>query len=438
MLNTPENKAIFWHRRDLRISDNHGLFKANSNFKEVIPVFIFDVNILAKLKSDDARVTFIHENIVDLASNYQKHGNQLEVFFGNPNELIPALAEKWCVSSVYTNKDYEPYALERDTAVREKLSRQAISFKTFKDHVIFEEHEVTKDDGLPYTVFTPYMNKWKRHLQENPWKEFDSEGTLKSRNFVKNDVLSLESMGFKPNESISFPERKIAKSILKNYHETRDLPAILGTSKLSVHLRFGTLSIRKLAKVARETNEKYFNELIWRDFYSMILFHFPQTVNNAFKKNYDLIPWLNNELEFKAWCECKTGYPMVDAGMRELNETGFMHNRVRMIVASFLCKHLLIDWRWGERYFAEKLLDFDLASNIGGWQWAASSGCDAVPYFRIFNPSSQQEKFDPKFEYIKKWVPEFGTSNYPNPIVEHAFARVRAIETFKKSLSEQK
>ncbi len=438
MLSTPENKAIFWHRRDLRISDNHGLFTANSDFKEIIPVFIFDVNILEKLKSYDARVTFIHENIVDLASKYENHGNQLEVFFGNPTELIPKLAEKWNVSAVYTNKDYEPYALERDAAVREKLSQHAISFKNFKDHVIFEEHEVMKDDGLPYTVFTPYMNKWKRHLQENPWKEFDSEGTLKPRNFVKNDVITLESMGFKPNESISFPERKIAKSILKNYHDTRDIPAILGTSRLSVHLRFGTLSIRKLAKVAQETNEKYFNELIWRDFYSMILFHFPKTINNSFKKNYDLIPWLNNESEFNAWCEGKTGYPMVDAGMRELNETGFMHNRVRMIVASFLCKHLLIDWRWGERYFAEKLLDFDLSSNIGGWQWAASSGCDAVPYFRIFNPSSQQEKFDPKFEYIKKWVPEFGTSNYPSPIVEHAFARVRAIETFKESLSEQK
>lgn len=436
MLSTPENKAIFWHRRDLRISDNHGLFAANSNFEEIIPVFIFDINILEKLKSDDARVTFIHENIVDLASNYQNHGNQLEVFFGNPAELIPALAEKWNVSAVYTNKDYEPYALERDAAVREKLSLQAISFKTFKDHVIFEEHEVMKDDGLPYTVFTPYMNKWKRHLQEYPWNEFDSEGTMKPRNFIKNDVLTLESMGFKPNESISFPERKIAKSILKNYHETRDIPAILGTSRLSVHLRFGTLSIRKLAKVAQETNEKYFNELIWRDFYSMILFHFPKTINNSFKKNYDLIPWLNNESEFNAWCEGKTGYPLVDAGMRELNETGFMHNRVRMIVASFLCKHLLIDWRWGERFFAQKLLDFDLSSNVGGWQWAASSGCDAVPYFRIFNPSSQQEKFDPKFEYIKKWVPEFGTSNYPSPIVEHAFARVRAIETFKENISK--
>ena len=434
-MNIQGNKAIFWHRRDLRIADNHGLFVANSQFEEVIPVFIFDENILSKLNQDDARVAFIHENIEALAEKYRAAGNQMEVFYGNPNELIPKLAKKWNVSSVLTNKDYEPYALERDSTVEEKLKKENISFQRFKDHVIFEEREVVKDDGLPYTVFTPFMNKWKKHLALNPIQNFDSEGTIMTRNFKETKLIPLESMGFVKNEHVEFPEKKIAKTIIKNYHETRDIPSILGTTRLSVHLRFGTLSIRMLAKVAQATNEKYFNELIWRDFYAVILFHFPETVNHAFKKQYDFIPWEQNMHHFQAWCDGKTGYPIVDAGMRELNQTGFMHNRVRMIVASFLCKHLLLDWRLGERYFAEKLLDFDLASNIGGWQWASSSGCDAVPYFRIFNPSSQQLKFDPKFEYVKKWVPEFGTDNYPEPIVEHSFARNRALSRYKENLN---
>ena len=313
-----------------------------------------------------------------------------------------------------------------------------ISVSATKDHVIFEENEVMKDDGLPYTVFTPYMNKWKKAMTASVFQSFKSEQTIKPRKFEKNQLISLKEMRFERNAEISFPEKKIPVSILKNYHATRDLPYLKGTSRLSIHLRFGTLSIRKLGQIAWESNEKYFNELVWRDFYSMIIFHFPDTVNNAFKKNYEFIPWLNNEDNFKKWCEGKTGYPIVDAGMRELNETGFMHNRVRMVVASFLCKHLLIDWKWGERYFAKKLLDFDLSSNIGGWQWAASSGCDAVPYFRIFNPTSQHQKFDPNSEYVKKWVSEYGTSDYPEPMVEHSFARNRAIETYKNELNKDK
>ena len=439
MLNTPaNNSALFWHRRDLRIADNHGLFQACKRYKEVIPVFIFDTTILDLLESSDARVSFIYESIQDLAKQYQEKGNQLEVFVGDPTEIIPDIAKKFKAKCVFSNKDYETYALERDTQVASKLNILTIEFSSWKDHVIFEENEVTKDDGLPYTVFTPYMNKWKKLLIESSFSEFNSAPLIPARTFEKRTIPTLKEVGFQTNEWISFPEKKIPVSVLENYHNTRDLPYLLGTSRLSIHLRFGTLSIRKLASVACASNEKYFNELIWRDFYAMILFHFPHSENHAFKKNYEFIPWENDEHQFAAWCAGKTGYPMVDAGMRELNETGFMHNRVRMITASFLCKHLLIDWKWGERYFASKLLDFDLASNIGGWQWAASTGCDAVPYFRIFNPTSQQEKFDPNFEYIKQWIPEFGTENYPKPIIEHTFARNRAIERYKTELTKEK
>jgi len=438
-LNTQENNtAIFWHRRDLRITDNHGLLQSFTRFETVIPIFIFDSTILASLEKNDARVTFIHSAIEELSDLYKSLGNQLEVFVGDPTEVVPKLAKEWNVKCVFTNNDYEPYALMRDDEVAKKLVQDSIAFQSFKDHLVFEKNEVLKDDGLPYTVFTPYMNKWKKILPLNAFEEYDSASKITQRNFIKRSVLSLQELGFEQNMKVSFPVKKIPVSIIKKYHTTRDLPYLLGTSRLSIHLRFGTLSIRKLAKVAMASNEKYFNELIWRDFYAMILFHFPHSENQAFKKNYEFIPWENDEQLFNAWCEGKTGYPMVDAGMRELNETGFMHNRVRMITASFLCKHLLIDWKWGERYFAAKLLDFDLASNIGGWQWAASTGCDAVPYFRIFNPTSQQEKFDPNYTYIKQWIPEFGTKNYPAPIVEHAFARNRAIERYKTELTKEK
>lgn len=431
-------KTLFWHRRDLRISDNRGLHFACTHSSEVIPVFIFDTTILKHLDPDDARITFIHESITNLANLYAEKGNQLEVFMGDPQQLIPEIAVKFGVQGVFTNKDYEPYAQVRDGNVKKELEQRSISFYSFKDHVLLEENEVLKDDGLPYTVFTPYMNKWKKTATLETFAECPSETLILPRKLQKNPIPTIEALGFQKITSISFPTKKIALSIIKKYHDTRDIPSIVGTSRLSTHLRFGTLSIRKLATIARTSNEKFFNELIWRDFYAMILFHFPHSADHAFKKNYEFIPWENNESHFKAWCEGKTGYPIVDAGMRELNETGLMHNRVRMITASFLCKHLLIDWKWGERYFAKKLLDFDLASNVGGWQWAASSGCDAVPYFRIFNPTAQQEKFDPHFEYIKKWVPEFGTDHYPSPIIEHTFARNRAIERYKTELTKEK
>lgn len=439
MSNTPEsNTCLFWHRRDLRVHDNHGLYQACLSSAEVIPVFIFDTTILAPLPSNDHRVTFIYDALKHLAADYKQRGNALEVHVGDPEILIPELAKRHGARAVFTNRDYEPAALKRDAAVREKLHSEGIAFTDFKDQVIFETTEVLKDDGSPYTVYTPYKNKWMQHLSENVLASHPSENLISPRSTDTVPFLELEDFGFVRNNRINHPDRKIPVSIIANYHQTRDIPSVLGTSRLSIHLRFGTLSIRKLAAVALKANEKYLNELIWRDFYAMILFHFPKSVDQPFKTNYALIRWENDETLFQAWCEGKTGFPMVDAGMRELNETGFMHNRVRMITASFLCKHLLIDWRWGERYFAEKLSDFDLASNVGGWQWAASTGCDAVPYFRIFNPTSQQEKFDPEYLYIKQWIPEWGTPSYPQPIVEHSMARNRAIERYKEALNAYK
>lgn len=418
--------------------DNHGLYQACLSSAEVIPIFIFDTTILAPLPSNDHRVTFIYDALKHLAADYKQRGNALEVYIGDPKILIPELAKRHGASAVFTNRDYEPEALKRDAVVREKLHSEGIAFTDFKDQVIFETTEVLKDDGSPYTVYTPYKNKWMQHLSENALAPHPSENLISPRSTETVPFPELEDFGFVRNNRINHPDRKIPVSIITNYHRTRDIPFVLGTSRLSIHLRFGTLSIRKLAAVALKANEKYLNELIWRDFYAMILFHFPQSVDQPFKTNYALIRWENNETLFRTWCEGKTGFPMVDAGMRELNETGFMHNRVRMITASFLCKHLLIDWRWGERYFAEKLSDFDLASNVGGWQWAASTGCDAVPYFRIFNPTSQQEKFDPEYLYIKQWVPEWGTPSYPQPIVEHSMARNRAIERYKEALNAYK
>ncbi|MFN4233470.1 MAG: cryptochrome/photolyase family protein [Bacteroidia bacterium] len=427
--------TIFWHRRDLRIHDNAGLYHALKSNYPVLPVFIFDRNILDKLEDkDDARVSFIHQQLQELKKQYEQLGSTLHVFYGKPDEVWKEIINTYSVKEVYCNRDYEPYAQQRDKSIFEFLAAQNIPFKGFKDHVIFEKNEVLKDDGKPYTVYTPYSKKWKSKLNDFYLKSYPTEKYLS--NLYRTNTLrfiSLEEMGFKPT-TISFPEKIAREEIIKNYHATRDLPAINGTTRLSVHLRFGTISIRELARKAKKLNEKYLNELIWRDFYQAILFHFHHTVNKAFKPEYDKIQWLNNEKEFQLWCQGKTGYPIVDAGMRELNATGFMHNRVRMIVASFLTKHLLIDWRWGEAYFAKKLLDFELASNVGGWQWAAGCGVDAAPYFRVFNPALQTEKFDKDLKYIKQWVPEYGTSAYPKPIVDHKMARERVLNTYKKAL----
>lgn len=427
---------IFWHRRDLRINDNAGLYKALTSKGKVQPVFIFDSNILQHLSSNDQRVLFIYQQIITLKESYQAHGADLIIRFGDPKAMIPFLVEELNATAVFTNRDYEPYAQERDSYLYNLLKDKNVSFTGAKDHVVFEKNEVLKNDGLPYTIFTPYMRKWKETLNDFYLKAYPTEKYFSNlkQTTNKTSLPTLEAMGFNGKQTVDFPNNTTPLSIIANYHETRDIPSVNGTSRLSVHLRFGTISIRSLAKQAMKTNEKFFNELIWRDFYQMIMVHFPHSLTGAFRKEYDHIIWEFNESQFEAWKSGNTGYPLVDAGMRELNATGHMHNRVRMVVASFFTKHLLHDWRLGERYFAEKLLDFELASNIGGWQWAAGCGCDAAPYFRVFNPTSQQEKFDPQFTYIKKWVPEFGTSAYAQPIVEHKWARERVLARYKEAL----
>jgi len=430
--------ALFWHRRDLRINDNKGLFEALKQNEIVHPIFIFDKSILDKLPNNDQRILFIYQEIESLKKSYQNLGSDLWVYYGEPSEIIPKIAQELNCSSVYFNNDYEPYALQRDQEIQVSLNNIKIEFVGKKDHVIFEKNEVLKDDGKPYTIFTPYSRKWKANLKEEDLREYSIEkhtGNLVQKQ-QEEALITLEEMGFESKVLHDFPDRIAKNEILNNYHLSRNFPAVKGTSKLSLHLRFGTISIRKLALIAREQNETYLNELIWRDFYQMIIFHFPKSAENSFKAQYDKIIWEKNEVHFDSWCTGKTGYPIVDAGMRELNATGFMHNRVRMVVASFLTKHLLLDWRLGAAYFAEKLLDFELASNTGGWQWAAGCGCDAAPYFRVFNPQAQQEKFDKSFEYIKKWVPEYGTSSYPEPIIEHKFARERILQRFKTALNE--
>ena len=431
---------IIWFRRDLRLVDHAALYHALKTGKPVVPIFIFDKYILDRLEDKkDRRVAFIHAALCEMQAALQQLDSSLEVYYGTPTEVFLNLIKKYQIETVFTNHDYEPYALEREQAINSILTSNNIGFKTYKDQVIFEKKEVVKDDGTAYTIFTPYCKKWKAKLTAFYLKAYPTEKYFS--NFFKQNkapIPSLESMGFE-HIDLPFPSKELKIETVKKYTEQRNFPSIeQGTSKLGVHLRFGTISIRELARKALHLNETFLNELVWRDFYHMILSNFPQVGRDrSFKPAYDLIPWRNNEHEFKAWCEGRTGYPIVDAGMRELNATGFMHNRVRMIVASFLCKHLLIDWRWGESYFASKLLDFDLAANNGGWQWASSSGCDAAPYFRVFNPTLQTEKFDKELKYIKKWVPEFQEFNYPQPIVAHEFARKRVLEVYAKALKEQ-
>ncbi len=428
--------SVFWFRRDLRIEDNHGLFQALSGPYPVLPIFIFDKAILSRLPSKkDGRVEFIHQALATLKSLISQQAGDISIFHDHPLHVFEKLTSEYDVQAIYLNHDHEKYAIQRDEEIKQLANSKKISFHTFKDHVIFEKNEVLSGQGTPYTVFTPYANKWKDRLKNEPVTIYPSEN-LTNYTDIKSDLPSLESIGFAPS-GLSFPGKFVTDQLIKDYQASRDFPAINGTSKLSVHLRFGTISIRSLVNLANGTSETWLNELIWRDFYSNILFHFPHISNGlAFRKEYDHIQWRNNEVEFEAWKQGKTGYPMVDAGMRELNQTGFMHNRVRMVVASFLVKHLLIDWRWGETYFAEKLLDFDFSANNGGWQWAAGSGCDAAPYFRVFNPSLQAQKFDPNCIYIKKWVPEFQEFTYATPIVNHEFARKRVLEVYKKALGK--
>lgn len=429
--------TIHWFRRDLRLDDNAAFYHALKNHRNVLPLFIFDTEILNHLTNEyDARITFIHNCLENLNHQLEKLNTGILVKYGSPVDCWHELLEKYDIEAVYTNHDYEPYAMQRDNNIMNLLRGKKIEFHTYKDQVIFEKNEIAKDDGTPYTVYTPYSKKWKSRLTDFYLKEFPVKKYLQNLYRIQPQLIpSFKSIGFKKSDQ-HFPPAKFDMELIENYHHTRDFPYLEGTSRLSIHLRFGTISIRQLMKIARELNEKYFNELIWREFYQMILFHFPKVVTHSFKPEYDRIKWRNNEIEFKAWCEGRTGFPIVDAGMRQLNETGFMHNRVRMITASFLTKDLLIDWRWGEAYFAEKLLDYELASNNGGWQWAAGTGVDAAPYFRIFNPDEQTRKFDPEWKYIRTWVKDIDELTYPMPIVDHKFARQRTLKAYQIALGK--
>ncbi len=429
--------TIFWFRRDLRLDDNVGLYEALKGDHNVLPVFIFDSDILEKLPEDDARVTFIHDTLQNIQSTLkEEHNSSIAMFHGKPIDIFKYLVDSYNIGAVYTNHDYEPYAKARDEKVASFLNENHIEFKTFKDQVVFEKSEIVKKDGKPYMVYTPYMKLWKATFRTLNLKDFPSETVLKNLIPTTNlPNLSLSDIGFIKSQQEIKPYL-VTSSLIQNYEATRNFPSQDSTSKLGPHLRFGTVSIRKMVKKAiAEKNEIFWQELIWREFFTQILWHFPHTKNDSFKVKYDRIEWRNNETEFKAWCEGKTGYPLVDAGMRQLNETGFMHNRVRMLVGSFLCKHLLIDWRWGEAYFGEKLHDYDMASNVGNWQWVAGCGVDAAPYFRIFNPTTQIQKFDKHLNYIKQWVPDFQELTYPMPIVDHKFARERCLETYKTALN---
>ncbi len=434
---------IFWFRRDLRLTDNAGLYRALKSDKYVQPIFIFDKEILDSLPKDDKRVNFIYETIVNINTQLNNLGSKLDIRYGSPKEVWSDLIKEYTIDTVYTNRDYEPYAKQRDNTVTTLLEKNGIKFQDYKDHVIFNNEEVLKDDGSPYTVFTPYSKKWyskldskgkgleSYYLKSYPTEKYFHKLTKASR---QKEAPTLKSMGF-ISENFDYPPEVVSSNLISNYEDTRNFPGIDGTSKLSLHYRFGTVSIREKARKALSLSKTYLNELIWRDFYSTILNFYPHVVINSFREKYDNIEWRDDQEDFKKWCDGVTGYPLVDAGMRELNTTGFMHNRVRMVTASFLTKHLMIDWRLGEAYFAQKLLDYDLASNNGGWQWASGTGTDAAPYFRIFNPTSQMEKFDKNLKYVKKWVPEYGTSTYPEPMIDHKEARERCLRMYKEGLN---
>ena len=425
---------IFWFRRDLRLEDNHGLFQALSSGLPVVPLFIFDRNILDELEDkNDPRVNFIYQALLNLQKKLEAFGSGLDVRYGHPEQVWKQLVKEYSVGSVFANHDYEPYARERDHSVAAILADQGIPFKTFRDQVIFERNQVVKENGEPYHIFTPYSKKWRSLLKQEDTRSFSIKKL--SGAFHKRDPIpfpALEEMGFVAGGSFTDPAPD--KEIILHYDRTRDIPSLAGTTRMGVHLRFGTVSIRQLVRTALSLNEVFLNELIWREFFMQMLWHYPRLVHEACKTDYERIAWRNNNGEYERWCRGETGYPLVDAGMRELNETGFMHNRVRMVTASFLVKHLLIDWRWGEAYFARKLMDYELSSNNGNWQWVAGCGCDAAPYFRIFNPTAQVKRFDPKLEYIRKWIPELDSFHYPKPMVHHEEARKRCLETYQRAL----
>lgn len=446
-ISTHNKINIVWLRRDLRLDDHAAFYQATLGEYPILPIFIFDNQILGQLhEKNDARVTFIHQTVSNLKTKLQQYGTDLYVFYGQPKDIWRQLLEKYPVAHVFASEDYEPYALQRDQQIKTLCMNKGIKSTFVKDHVIFAKNEVIKNDGTPYTVFTPYKKKWLETLHQDS-KKNDVKHAVQLQSFPNvlptqllkihhlQPLLSLKDIGFE-RASIPYPLQEVPDHILNKYAKNRDYPGIQGTSKWGIHFRFGTISIREKARKAIDLSETFLSELIWRDFYAMILFQFPYVAKNSFRPQYDKIEWRNDPDDFAAWCMGKTGYPIVDAGMRELAHTGYMHNRVRMITASFLTKHLLIDWRWGEAWFARHLLDFDLASNNGGWQWAAGCGTDAAPYFRIFNPYAQTEKFDPDSAYINKWVPEWNSTDYPKPIVDHSAARIRCLDIYKKALKE--
>jgi deoxyribodipyrimidine photo-lyase len=424
---------IHWFRRDLRLTDNAALYHALSNHYPVLPVFIFDTCILSELQDkNDGRVTFIYRALEEIHRDLKRMGSGLKIFHGAPLEVWKQITAIYHVEKIFANRDYEPYAIKRDREIESFLKEKGIAFYLFKDHVIFEPTEVLKDDGTPYTVFTPYSKKWKTKLNVSCLRPYPCEQYYnRFLQHTDDSFPAIGSLGFSFSD-IKFPSKTVSTEKLQQYAMLRDIPAAEGTSRLSVHLRFGTISIRQLVYQANQHSIKFLNELIWREFYQMILWHFPHVVNKSFKKEFDNIRWRHDEEQYIKWCNGKTGFPIVDAGMRELNATGYMHNRVRMITASFLTKDLLIDWRWGEAYFAQKLLDFELASNNGGWQWAAGTGVDAAPYFRIFNPAEQTKKYDPDLLYVKKWIPELDSPDYPLPMIDHNQARIRVLQVYKK------
>lgn len=426
--------TIFWFRRDLRLHDNKGLYYALKSSGNVLPLFILDDNILDKLPRNDHRVEFFHRLLSEMDEVLRKAGSGLLVKKGKPLDIFRELLNEYDITGVFCNCDHEPYGEMRDKEVRQLLNEHRIPLHCSTDHLVMEKNDVLKNEGTPYLVFTPYSRKWKEVLSDEHLQHFPSEDFMEK--FHKGKIPSMPSLtqsGFTAS-GIPIPEAEISEHIISNYNDTRDFPALNGTSRLGPQLRFGNISIRQLVKVATALNQTFLNELIWREFYAMILWHFPHVTDNAFKPKYDHIKWRNNEKEFKRWTSGTTGYPMVDAGMRQLNATGFMHNRLRMITAGFLTKHLLTDWRWGETYFAEKLFDYELSSNNGGWQWCAGTGTDAAPYFRIFNPVEQQKKFDPNLDFVKLWIPEYGTDSYPAPVVDHKFARQRCLSAYKMVL----
>ena len=430
-----EDLTVFWFRRDLRIDDNHGLFKALSEKNKVLPIFILDTNILGKLEKEDKRLTIIFTALDRINDAMKRNRCNVGMYLGKPKAVFLSLINKYNITKVITNKDYEPYAIERDNNIKNFLNSKGIIFESYKDQVIFEENEVVKDNGDPYRVYTPYSNKWLQKFKLTSQKSFPSQEKIFNFYKTSQPLLNEKEIGFKKYDlDFTFD---VSENTINKYNSTRNFPSLNSTSKVGLHLRFGTVSIRSLVYYSAKFKDiTFLKELIWREFFMQILWHYPSTVNKSFKEDYDNIDWINNKTEFERWCNGETGYPLIDAGMKQLNKTGFMHNRCRMATGSFLCKHLLIDWRWGEKYFAKKLLDYEQSSNVGNWQWVSGCGVDAAPYFRIFNPTEQQKKFDKNFNYIKKWVNNYDSNKYPSQIIDHKFARERCLNTYKYALGK--